>query len=543
MSMENGLKIALAQDNFTVGDIAGNLRRIQDALAQARAMGARLLVTPELALSGYPPEDWLVQPDFHAANAAALAQVQAQSGDVALVLGHVEQGEGGELYNAASVFLDGQRIAHYRKRRLPNYGVFDELRHFTAGDGECVFELDGLRIALAICEDLWDDPDALMMQFADLTLSLNASPFDLEKHPARLATLRHHVRTVRRPVVYCNLTGGQDELLFDGRSFALDAEGAVVWQAPAFAPALGCVAVTTQGVQAVTPSVAGEDDSPMALLHGALTLAVRDYVAKNGFPGVIVGLSGGIDSALTLTLAVDALGAERVRAVMMASPYTAQMSFDDSRALVRNLGVRYDEIPIEPAMRVFETMLADDFAGLPADLTEENIQSRIRGLILMALSNKHGHMVLTTGNKSEMATGYATLYGDMAGGFALLKDVYKTQVFALARWLNRHGERIPVNIITRPPSAELRPDQKDEDSLPPYALLDTILCGLIERRRAPASLIAEEGLPEADVTCVARLLRRAEYKRRQSPPGPRVSPCAFGRDWRFPITAPTLYTF
>lgn len=537
--MKYGLKIALVQGNFTVGDIAGNLRRLREALTEARAMGAQMLVTPEMALSGYPPEDWLEQPDFHVSHEAALAQIQAQCDDVALVLGHVEREEGC-LYNAASVFHEGRRIAHYRKRMLPNYGVFDEARHFVPGDGDCMFEFAGQRIALAICEDLWAPGHVLMMQSADLTISLNASPFDLEKHPQRLAVLRGHARALQRPVVYCNLVGGQDELLFDGRSFVLDADGRVVWEAAAFAESVGCVLFSGGRMRPVSPS-AGVDDSPMALLHAGLTLAVRDYVKKNGFSGVLVGLSGGIDSALTLTLAVDALGADHVRAVMMASPYTARMSLDDSRALARNLGVRYNEIPIEPAMRVFEHMLAADFAGLPVDAAEENIQSRIRGLILMALSNKHGGMVLATGNKSEMATGYATLYGDMAGGFALLKDVYKTQVFALAHWINRNAERIPENILLRPPSAELRPDQKDEDSLPPYSLLDTILAGLIERRQAPESLIAD-GLPAAEVNRVARLLRRAEYKRRQAPPGPRVSTRSFGRDWRFPITAPTLYT-
>ncbi|HRP97778.1 MAG TPA: NAD+ synthase [Rhodocyclaceae bacterium] len=532
--MDKSLTIALAQCNFTVGDLVANTRRILDALERAREAGAHLLVTPELALCGYPPEDLLLRPDFYRACAAQLAVIAEHVHGIALVVGHPAESSG-RHYNAASVMRDGRVLATYHKQLLPNYEVFDEKRYFEHGDASCVFELNGMKLGLNICEDLWADGPVRRAHAlgAELIVGINASPYHFDKGRRRLEVVRSRIAETGLPVLYCNMVGGQDELVFDGASFALDGDGRLAHQAPSFEERLELLRFVGGRWQGGTVTAAR---SAEAEVYEALKTGVRDYLGKNGFPGAIIGLSGGIDSALTLCVAVDALGAERVRAVMMPSPYTAQMSLDDSRAMVARLGVRYDEIPIEPAMNTFADMLAGQFAGLPPDTTEENLQSRIRGMILMALSNKTGAIVLTTGNKSEMATGYATLYGDMAGGFAVLKDLYKTSVYKLSRWRNTVGAVIPENIITRPPSAELKPDQTDQDSLPPYDVLDAILEAYMERDESPREIIAR-GFPEADVRRAVAMLKRNEYKRRQAPVGIRVTRRGFGRDWRYPITS------
>ncbi|MDY0012862.1 MAG: NAD+ synthase [Rhodocyclaceae bacterium] len=534
--MEKAIKVAVAQINAVVGDLEGNVALIREALAGARAAGAQLLVTPELALCGYPPEDLLLRPDFYRACAAAVDALGAETQGITLVLGCPEE-MAGARYNAALVLRDGQVIARYHKQRLPNYEVFDEERYFQEGRAPCVFELNGLRVGLNICEDLWQPgpAEAARAAGAEVLLALNASPFHMNKQARRWEVLRSRVAETGMPVLYINMVGGQDELVFDGASFALERDGSLAYQAPSFLARLDVLEFAGGRWRggAITPSL-----SPEAEVYEAMRVGVRDYLGKNGFPGAIIGLSGGIDSALTLAVAVDALGPERVRAVMMASPYTAQMSLDDSREMVRRLGVRYDEIPIATAMETFASLLAGQFAGLPADTTEENIQSRIRGLILMALSNKTGSLVLTTGNKSEMATGYATLYGDMAGGFAVLKDIYKTFVYRLSLWRNAQpgGEVIPRNIIERPPSAELKPDQKDQDSLPPYEVLDAIIEAYMERDESPRQIIAQ-GYSEVDVRRAVGMLKRNEYKRRQAPVGIRVTQRGFGKDWRYPITS------
>ena len=531
---QTSVAVAVAQLNLTVGDLVGNADRIIGAIAQARAAGADVLLTPELALSGYPPEDLLLRPDFYRACARETQRIADAAGPLSVVLGHpAESGLG--RFNAASVLREGKIVASYYKNLLPNYEVFDEERYFEAGVTPCVFEVGGLRFGINICADVWESgpAEAALAAGAQALLSLNASPYHMNKHVQRLQVLRDRIRETGLPVLYCNMMGGQDELVFDGGSFALDQDGRLGYAAPSFEERVDVLRFDgvrwSSEVKAVPRSLEAE-------VYEALKTGVRDYLGKNRFPAAIIGLSGGIDSALTLAVAVDALGADRVRAVMMASPYTAQMSLDDSREMVRRLGVRYDEIPIAPAMTVFEQMLASQFEGLPADTTEENLQSRIRGMILMALSNKTGAIVLTTGNKSEMATGYATLYGDMAGGFAVLKDLYKTFVFRLSNWRNTVGEVIPQNIIDRPPSAELKPDQKDQDSLPPYEALDAIIEAYMERDQSPREIIAA-GFPEADVRRTVAMLKRNEYKRRQAPVGIRVTQRGFGKDWRYPITS------
>jgi NAD+ synthase (glutamine-hydrolysing) len=531
------LKIAVAQINCVVGDLAGNARRILDAAGQAKAAGADLLVTPELALCGYPPEDLLLRPDFYRACARELRQLAAAA-PLPMVVGHPEAWSG-RYYNAATLLEDGEVCATYRKQRLPNSEVFDEERYFDTGDAPGIIEVNGVRIGLAICEDVWQPgaAEASRAAGAELLLALNASPFHMHKLARRHEVLRERVAGTGIPIIYANLVGGQDELVFDGASFALDAAGRVTHQLPAFEES---VAIIEYSAGHLLPGGVSPPLTLEAEVYEALKLGVRDYLGKNGFPGAIIGLSGGIDSALTLAIAVDALGADRVRAVMMPSPYTASMSLDDSREMVRRLGVRYDEIAIEPAMNTYAAMLEPLFAGLPptawADTTPENIQARIRGMILMALSNRTGAIVLTTGNKSEMAVGYATLYGDMAGGFAVIKDVFKTSVYRLAQYRNTLGEIIPGNIITRPPSAELKPDQTDQDTLPPYEVLDAIIEAYMERDESPREIVAA-GYAEADVRRVVGMLKKNEYKRRQSPVGIRVSQRGFGKDWRYPITS------
>ncbi len=532
------LRIAIAQINCVLGDLAGNARLILDAARQAQARGADLLLTPELALCGYPPEDLLLRPDFYRSAARELDELAraaaVQAPDVALLVGHPEERQS-QRYNAASLLRNGQVEATYYKHRLPNYEVFDEARYFTPGAQPCVIDIKGVRCGVNICADLWEPgaADAAHHAGAELLLGLNASPFHIDKQAQRYEVLRARIASTGIPVVYANLVGGQDELVFDGASFALDSNGQLTHQLPAFETALGIVEYSAGKL------VAGACTAPLsaeAAAYAALKLGVRDYLGKNGFPGAIIGLSGGVDSALTLAIAVDALGADKVRAVMMPSPYTAQMSLDDSRAMIRGLGVRYDEIPIESAMQTFAALLAPQFAGLPADTTEENLQARIRGMLLMALSNKTGAIVLTTGNKSEMAVGYATLYGDMAGGFAVIKDIYKTFVYRLCDYRNALSHVIPQNILTRAPSAELKPNQTDQDSLPEYATLDAIIEAYMERDLSPREIVAA-GHTEQDVRRVVGMLKRNEYKRRQAPVGIRITRRGFGKDWRYPITS------
>lgn len=530
------LRLAVAQFNATVGDLTGNVERIIECAAAAKARGAQVLLTPELALCGYPPEDLLLRPDFYRACSRALDDLAARVEGIALIVGHPEAADGA-CYNAATAIENGRKIAVYRKIRLPNYDVFDEKRYFEAGTKACVVTLGGVRCGINICADIWEEGAAEMAHAAgaELLLVLNASPCHLEKQQQRAEVLGERVAATGIPAIYANLVGGQDELVFDGASFALDAQGKCCMRLPQFEEALGIVDFDHGRLRSEQMA---DELSLEAEAYKALVLGVHDYIGKSGFKGALIGLSGGIDSALTLCVAVDALGADKVHAVMMPSPYTAQMSLDDSREMIRQLGCTYDEIAIAPAMATYETMLAPLFVGLPADTTEENIQARIRGNILMALSNKTGKLVLTTGNKSEMAVGYCTLYGDMAGGFAVIKDVYKTLVYRLSRYRNTlcKGEPvIPENIIVRPPSAELKPDQKDQDSLPEYEVLDAIVRAYMEEDRSPREIIAA-GLPEADVRRVVRLLRIAEYKRRQSPVGIRITPRGFGKDWRYPIT-------
>jgi len=544
--------IALAQIDPTVGAIAANAELIIDSARRARdGFGAALVVFPELALIGYPPEDLLLRPGLAARVDAALATIAAALPDVAVLLGAPLRDADG-LRNAAVLLRDGGIAASYAKCALPNYGVFDELRYFAAGDAPLVFELQGLRCGVTVCEDIWSPWAAARARDAgaQLILNLNASPFHLGKLHEREQVLRARIAECGLPVIYVNQVGGQDELVFDGASMVWDGGGRRCLQMPAFEAALGAVAVTGDGRVEPRGGDAGRfgdeggglDGAHISLIYRALVCGVRDYVRKNGFGGAVIGLSGGIDSALTLAVAVDALGAEAIQAVMMPYRYTAQMSVEDARAQAESLGVEFSVIAIEPAVAAFTQMLTGEFAGLAADVTEENLQARSRGVVLMAISNKKGRILLTTGNKSEMAVGYATLYGDMAGGFAPLKDCYKTTVYALAEYRNAlaaergEGEVIPRRVITRPPSAELAPDQLDQDSLPPYVLLDDILKAFVEEDAGSADIVAR-GHDAPVVERVIRLVLRNEYKRRQAPPGVRVTPRAFGRDRRYPITS------
>jgi NAD+ synthase (glutamine-hydrolysing) len=556
------VKAALAQINATVGDLAGNARLLAAAAREAHRQGALLVVAPELALAGYPPEDLLLRPAFMQACAETLATLATELADcegLHLVVGHPHQfGSRGDVrskshavqqrFNAASVLSGGRILGTYCKRELPNYQVFDERRYFAsgrdAGMPPLVFEAGGLRVGVLICEDAWfDEPaQAAAAAGAELLCVLNASPFHVDKADEREARMAERARAVGLPLLYAHLVGGQDEVVFDGSSFALDATGRVSARAPAFAPALLMLDI---GADRVPRGEVAEVPEAEAQVWAALVIGVRDYLGKNGFPGAIIGLSGGIDSALVLAIAVDALGADKVRTVMMPSPYTADISWIDARDMAERLGVRYDEIAIAPMFDAFRGALSAQFEGRGEDTTEENLQARIRGTLLMALSNKLGSIVLTTGNKSEMATGYCTLYGDMAGGFAVIKDVAKTLVYRLAEWKNRQpvrradgsiGPVIPERIITRPPSAELRPDQTDQDSLPPYEVLDAILARYMEEDQGIDEIVSA-GFDRTVVERVARLIRVNEYKRRQAPVGIRITHRAFGRDWRYPITS------
>ncbi|CAK0781064.1 Glutamine-dependent NAD(+) synthetase [Gammaproteobacteria bacterium] len=532
------LRVVMAQINLLVGDIPGNLARILDAAFHARDhLQADLVVFPELTLTGYPPEDLLFRSGLLQRVERALEELRTRVYGIHLLVGHPERVQG-KLYNAASVLHDGQVIGTYYKHLLPNYAVFDEKRYFVAGDEPLVVDIAGVAVGVTICEDLWHPgpADVAARAGAELLVNLNASPYHLGKSAEREEVLRERVVETGLPILYVNLVGGQDELVFDGESMVMDATGRITQRALSFEEALDLAEFRERDGRMIPLS--GECPTPLSVeasVYRALVLGVRDYIQKNGFPGALIGLSGGVDSALTLAIAADALGPERVRAVMMPSRYSATMSLEDARAEADALGVAQSVLSIETTFQAFLTTLADEFKGLPADVTEENLQARCRGVLLMALSNKSGRLVLTTGNKSEMAVGYATLYGDMAGGFAVIKDVPKTLVYRLAHYRNQLSPIIPERVLTRPPSAELRPDQRDDDSLPPYEVLDPLLEMYIEGQCCLEEIIAA-GYDPATVRRVVTLVNRAEYKRRQAPPGVRITRRAFGRDRRYPIT-------
>ncbi len=534
------MRIALAQINPTVGDVPGNAERIAARVEEARKAGAALVVTPELALSGYPPEDLLFHRGFRRRVEESLARLADAARGIDLLIGYPEY-SGGVLFNAAAWIRDGRRISNYRKQRLPNYQVFDDKRYFTPGDTPVAVEVGGVRVAPIICEDVWHAEIAAGARGAgaDLILSLNASPYQQRKQADREANLARRARENGLPFAYVNLVGGHDELVYDGCSFAVDSGGRVVHRAPAFEEALASLDVvdTGTGFDFEPGSIAPLPEREESVWR-AIVLGVRDYVEKNRFENVVIGLSGGVDSAVVLAIARDALGAARVHAVMMPSRFTSSVSEKDAAAMARGLGVRYSVIPIEGMYQATLAALEREFAGRAPDATEENVQARCRGMLLMAISNKTGRMVLTTGNKSEMSVGYATLYGDMAGGYAPIKDCSKSLVWRLARWRNSQSATpvIPERIIERPPSAELRENQLDTDNLPPYDVLDPILEAFIEDDRSVDEIVAL-GFERATVTRVLELVKRSEYKRRQAPPGVRVSGRAFGRDWRYPITS------
>lgn len=525
------LQLAIAQLNVLVGDIAGNAELIIRTAERARdELAADCVLFPELALCGYPPEDLLFRAGFAAQVAAAVAQIQRSIHGITVVFGYPEFVDQ-HIYNAAAVMRDGEQVGNYRKACLPNYGVFDEARYFTAGNAPCVITLGEEKLGITICEDIWFTQPAAAAAEAGATvlLNLNASPFHLGKAAHREQQLRARAQETNLPIVYANLVGGQDELVFDGQSLVANAQGDVIQRLPAFTDALTLADFTA----APQPPLAADETG---LVYDALVCGIRDYIEKNHFPGVVVGLSGGVDSALTLVLAVDAIGAERVEAVLMPSRYTRQISIDDAVAEAELLGVAHQTLSIEPAFNSFLDSLQPRFDGLPADTTEENIQARCRGVLLMAISNKTGKMVLTTGNKSEMSVGYATLYGDMAGGFAPLKDVPKMLVYALCRYRNTRAPAIPERVLTRAPSAELRDDQQDSDSLPDYAVLDEVLERWVEHDEPMHDIIAA-GFDAQMVERIVKLVRINEYKRRQAPPGVKITARAFGRDRRYPITS------
>jgi len=548
------LELSVAQLNFTVGDMAGNARKIIDAARTAYARGVRLLLTPELSICGYAAEDLFLRASFIAACDQAMDVVRHALADlkgmhvvVGHPSGHDERTRSVAVslrFNMASVLCEGKVVASYAKRELPNYQVFDERRYFKPGSVPCVFEVQGIKVGLLICEDAWFEQPAQETKAAgaQVLAVINASPFHMGKAQEREDKMRERCLATNLPLVYAHLVGGQDEVVFEGRSFALQASGDMAGRAKGFAEDELQITLQSEGAQLLLQSSIAPLPTALAEVWDALVLGVRDYLGKNRFPGALIGLSGGIDSAVVLAIAVDALGPENVRCVMMPSPYTAGISLVDARDMAQRMGVRYDEKSIVPMFDTFLQTLQADFLGMSLDATEENIQARIRGTLLMALSNKHGAMVLTTGNKSEMATGYCTLYGDMAGGFAVIKDVAKTLVYQLATWRNQHdpygrgASPIPERIITRPPSAELRPDQTDQDSLPPYEVLDAILSRYMEQDQSAQEIVAA-GFALADVEKVTRLIRLNEYKRRQAPIGIRITHRGFGKDWRYPITS------
>ena len=541
--MTDKITIALAQFDYVVGDVAGNTQKILDHAVRARDdMRADLVVFSELSVCGYPPEDLLFHAGLRRRIEKALETIRDSVRDIAVLVGFPDY-QDDDIFNACVVFRDGEVLAHYRKHMLPNYGVFDEKRYFTAGREASVFTLNGVRVGINICEDVWDraPPAASRAAGAEVLLAINGSPYELDSQSQREEIVRQRVLEIGIPAVYLNMVGGQDELVFDGGSFAMDRSGEVVFRAAAFSDNLYCVQLMADGA-----GVAPQPAEIVPLLpkeqsvYEALVCGTRDYVGKHGFPGVVLGLSGGVDSALILAIACDALGAERVRAVMMPFRYTSTMSQEDAAKQTAIQNVRYDVIPIEPIYEATLQQLEPKFEGRGIDVTEENVQARCRGLLLMAISNKTGRMLLTTGNKSEMAVGYATLYGDMAGGFAPIKDCSKSLVYKLARYRNTINEVIPERVISRPPSAELRSNQKDSDSLPDYDILDPILEAFIEEDASVREIVAR-GFDRNVVIRVLEMVQRSEYKRRQAPPGIRISGRAFGRDWRYPITS--RYTF
>ena len=573
------LRVALAQINPTVGDLRGNARKITDYIARARDEGATLVVFPELTLSGYPPEDLLLKTSFLDATQAALRELAAQTRDIVAIVGYPEQAE--DVYNTAAVLADGEVVATYRKIYLPNYGVFDEQRYFQSGAEAAIVEVNDVPIGISICEDIWEPGPPAMSEAlagAEVIVNLSASPYRAGYGARRERMLVQRAVDYLAAVVFVNTIGGQDELVFDGHSLAIDQDGQVLARAPQFEEALTLCTIDPRAIAAarlrdtrhrvnvrrqrrasaiaeppvftlatvstdpvtqpevVSGEVAGTL-SPDAEVYAALRTGLRDYVDKNRFEHVVIALSGGIDSALAALIAADALGPERVTCVSMPSPYSSEGTRSDARAIAENLGVDFREIAIEEAMSAYEELLRDAFAGREPDVAEENLQARIRGNIVMALSNKFGWLVIATGNKSELSVGYATLYGDMAGGFAVLKDVYKGLVYRLVRWRNEQGGRelVPASVLERPPSAELRYEQRDDQSLPPYEVLDRILEGYIEEDLDAVELV-HRGLPADEVERVIRMVDRAEYKRRQAPPGIKISTKAFGRDRRLPIT-------
>ena len=546
--MSDVLKLALAQIDPHEGQIRFNTARIRSARAEGARLGADLVVTPEFSIAGYPPEDLVRKPSFVAACEAAIAELAEETADggPGLIVGGPWRDEG-KIYNAAYLLDGGKIVARRAKHELPNYGVFDDKRVFDPGPAPGPVVFRGFRLGLLICEDWWlpEVSETLAESGAEMLLSINGSPYEDGKLGTRLSLAVARVVETGLPFVFCAQVCGQDELVFDGASFVLNADRSLALVMPSFEEAITLSEWTRRDGQLVcTQQPLPPEPDHLESIYRCLMLGLGDYVRKNGFPGVILGLSGGIDSAISAAVAVDTLGADRVRAVMMPSPYTSKESLEDAAACARLLGIRYDTVSIGPAMQAFGEVLAPMFEGTQADTAEENIQSRSRGLILMALSNKFGHMLLTTGNKSEMSVGYATLYGDMCGGFSVLKDVYKTTVFELARWRNTHrppralgpdGAVMPERVITKPPSAELKPNQTDQDTLPPYEILDAILVRLIEGERSVKD-IEEEGFDREMILRVWRMLDRAEYKRRQAPPGVKITARAFGRDRRYPIT-------
>jgi len=546
--MPDTLRIALAQINPHVGAVEGNLARLRRARADAAALGADLLVTPECSIAGYPPEDMVRKPAFVAACEAAITELAADTADggPAMIAGGPWR-DGDRLYNAAYLLDSGRIAARRAKHELPNYGVFDDKRVFDPGPVPGPVPFRGFRLGVMVCEDWWVPAVSATLadSGAEMLLSINAIPYEADKQQTRIQLAAQRVVETGLPFVFCAQVGGQDELVFDGASFVLNADRGLAVQMPLFEEAITLTEWRRQGERLVcAPLPLAPEPSRLEGIYRAMVLGLADYVGKNGFPGVILGLSGGIDSAITAAVAVDALGPGRVHAFMMPSPYTSQESLDDAAACAGLLGIACDTLPITPAMDAFAAILAPVFAGRPSDITEENVQSRARGLILMAISNKLGAMLLTTGNKSEMSVGYATLYGDMCGGYSVLKDVYKTTVFELSRWRNAHrpagalgpaGPVMPDRVVTKPPSAELKPNQTDQDTLPPYEVLDAILEGLVEGEQSVDALVAA-GHDRALVLRVWRMLDRAEYKRRQAPPGVKITRRAFGRDRRYPIT-------
>ncbi|MHB8730066.1 MAG: NAD+ synthase [Sulfuricaulis sp.] len=532
------LRLALAQLNLLVGDVSGNAAKMIAAARRARdELKAHAVIFPELALTAYPPEDLLLRPDLSVRVELALGEMLKGISGIDVIVGYPKR-QYGRLYNAASLLRDGRVAATYFKHCLPNYGVFDEKRYFDEGDDPCVIELQGVRVGITICEDVWltEPVKQAVAAGAGLMININASPYHKNRGRERFEIVARRARDNRVPIVYLNTIGGQDELVFDGDSFVVDAQGVMTQRAPAFEEVLYPVDIETAPKPSPVPGTVVPELSEEKSVYSALVLGVRDYIEKNGFAGVVIGLSGGIDSALTLCIAVDAIGAGRVEAVLMPSRYTAPMSLEDARAQSVALGVKHVVIPIEPVFETFLGALKEEFTGRPPDTTEENIQARIRGNLLMAISNKTRKMVLTTGNKSEMSVGYATLYGDMAGGFAAIKDVTKTQVYRLAEYRNGIKPVIPRRVFERPPSAELAPDQKDADTLPPYSVLDPILDRYVELDQSADDIIAA-GFDAATVHRVLRMVDRNEYKRRQAAPGVRITPRAFGRDRRYPITS------